>query len=107
MSVKIPFSADSTATRNLACLRSLARPCRTATPTPPTVTTVFLIKDFTTVLSMKRDKRSVILSQLREIHDGQFRRDFGTGVTKIWNGRVSIVAAVTPVLDRHYSIFST
>lgn len=68
---------------------------------------VFLIKDFTTVLSMKRDKRSVILSQLREIHDGQFRRDFGTGVTKIWNGRVSIVAAVTPVLDRHYSIFST
>ena len=68
---------------------------------------VFLIKDFTTVLSMKRDKRSVILSQLREIHEGQFRRDFGTGVTKIWNGRVSIVAAVTPVLDRHYSIFST
>jgi hypothetical protein len=68
---------------------------------------VLLIKDFTTVLSMKRDKRSVILSHLREIHDGQFRRDFGTGVTKIWNGRVSIVAAVTPALDRHYSIFST
>src|SRR5260370_20346785 len=68
---------------------------------------VLLVKDFTTVLSMKRDKRSVILSQLREIHDGQFRRDFGTGVTKIWNRRVSIVAAVTPVLDRHYSIFST
>ncbi len=65
------------------------------------------IKDFTTVLSMRRDKRSVILSQLREIHDGQFRRDFGTGATKIWNGRVSIVAAVTPVLDRYYSIFST
>jgi hypothetical protein len=68
---------------------------------------VLLVKDFTTVLSMKREKRSVILSHLREIHDGQFRRDFGTGVTKIWNGRVSIVAAVTPVLDRHYSIFST
>jgi len=49
--------------------------------------TILLVKDSTTVLAMRRDKRSVILSQLREIHDGQFRRDFGTGVTRIWNGR--------------------
>ncbi len=67
---------------------------------------VFLIKDFTTVLTMRRDRRAAILSQLREIHDGQFRRDFGTGVTKIWRGRLSIVAAVTPVLDMYYSIFN-
>jgi hypothetical protein len=68
---------------------------------------IFLMKDFTTVLSMRGDRRNAILGQLREIHDGQFRRDFGTGETKIWKGRVTIVAAVTPVLDRHYSIFST
>jgi hypothetical protein len=67
---------------------------------------VFLAKDFTTVLSMRRDKRGTILSQLREIHDGSFRRDFGTGETKIWQGRVTILAAVTPVLDRYYSVFS-
>lgn len=67
---------------------------------------VFLAKDFTTVLSMRRDKRGTILSQLREIHDGTFRRDFGTGETKIWQGRVTILAAVTPVLDRYYSVFS-
>jgi hypothetical protein len=67
---------------------------------------VLVAKDFTTVLSMRRETRAVILSQLREIHDGEFRRAFGTGETKIWRGRVSIVAAVTPVLDRHYSIFS-
>ncbi len=67
---------------------------------------LFLAKDFTTVLSMRREKRGVILSQLREIHDGSFKRAFGTGQTKIWNGRVSIIAAVTPVLDRHYSIFT-
>jgi hypothetical protein len=67
---------------------------------------VLLIKDFTTVLTMRRDRRAAILSQLREIHDGQFRRDFGTGVTKIWHGQVSIVAAVTPVLDMYYSIFN-
>jgi hypothetical protein len=67
---------------------------------------IFLAKDFTTVLSMRREKRAVILGQLREIHDGSFRRAFGTGVTKAWKGRVTIIAAVTPVLDRHYSIFS-
>ena len=67
---------------------------------------IFIAKDFTTVLSMRRETRAAILSQLREIHDGEFRRSFGTGETKIWRGRVSIVAAVTPVLDRHYSIFS-
>ena len=68
---------------------------------------IFLAKDFTTVLTMRREKRGVILGQLREIHDGEFKRDFGTGVSKIWRGRVTIIAAVTPVLDRHYSIFST
>ena len=67
---------------------------------------ILLAKDFTTVLSMRREKRSEILGQLREIHDGQFKRTFGTGVTKLWMGRVTIIAAVTPVLDRHHSIFS-
>ena len=68
---------------------------------------IFLVKDFTTVLAMRREKRSVILSQLREIHDGEFKRTFGTGDTKIWRGRVTVIAAVTPALDRKYSIFST
>jgi hypothetical protein len=67
---------------------------------------VLVAKDFTTVLSMRREKRAAILGQLREIHDGEFKRDFGTGVTKIWKGRVSVIAAVTPVLDKYYSIFS-
>jgi hypothetical protein len=68
---------------------------------------IFLAKDFTTVLSMRREKRAAILSQLREIHDGSFKRNFGTGEEKNWTGRVSIIAAVTPALDRHYSVFST
>jgi len=67
---------------------------------------IFLAKDFTTVLSMRREKRAMILSQLREIHDGTWKRNFGTGETKIWQGRVTILAAVTPVLDRFFSIFS-
>ena len=68
---------------------------------------VLLVKDFTTVLSMRRETRNAILSQLREIHDGEFRRDFGTGETKIWRGQITVIAAVTPALDRKYSIFTT
>ena len=68
---------------------------------------IFLAKDFTTVLTMRRETRGEILGQLREIHDGQYSKRFGTGVTKIWRGRVSIIAAVTPVLDRYYSVFTT
>lgn len=68
---------------------------------------IFLAKDFTTVLSMRREKRAGILSQLREIYDGEFVRTFGTGQTKIWRGRITMIAAVTPELDRHISIFST
>ena len=67
---------------------------------------LFILKDFTTVLSMRREKRSAILSQLREIHDGEFSRAFGTGVRKIWRGRIGIVAAVTPAIDRHYAVFN-
>jgi hypothetical protein len=69
-------------------------------------TGLLLVKDFTSVLLMRREKRAAILGQLREIHDGEWKRDFGTGETKIWRGRLTIVAAVTPVLDRHYSIFT-
>ena len=68
---------------------------------------IILIKDFTTVLSMRREKKGAFLSQFREMYDGEFKRAFGTGETKVWRGRITVIAAVTPVLDRHYSIFST
>jgi hypothetical protein len=68
---------------------------------------IFSMKDFTTVLSMRREKRAAILAQLREIHDGQYTKHFGTGVTKVWRGRVAVIAAVTPALDRHYAIFNS
>jgi hypothetical protein len=87
-------------------LEKLGTPAQSGSTIETKGNAIFLAKDFTTVLSMRREKRAVILGQLREIHDGTFKRAFGTGVTKAWKGRVTIVAAVTPVLDRHYSIFS-
>lgn len=87
-------------------LEKLGEPSRDGSTLETEGNAIFLAKDFTTVLSMHREKRAAILGQLREVHDGSFRRTFGTGVTKAWRGRVTIIAAVTPVLDRYNSIFS-
>jgi len=72
----------------------------------PAEGTILTFKDFTTVLSMHRDKRQVILSQLREIYDGYYSKPFGTGETKIWEGKMGFISGVTPVIDHHLSVFS-
>ena len=68
--------------------------------------TVLVLKDFTTVLSMHRDSRQAILSQLREIADGSYRKEFGTGEAVAWEGKLGFIAGVTPVIDHHRSIYS-
>jgi hypothetical protein len=68
--------------------------------------TVLVLKDFTTVLSMHRDSRRVILSQLREIADGSYRKEFGTGETIAWEGKVGFIAGVTPVIDDYRSVYA-
>lgn len=67
--------------------------------------TILTYKDFTTVLTMHRDKRHAILSQLREIYDGYYRKEFGTGETKTWEGKLGFIAGVTSVIDNHQSVF--
>jgi hypothetical protein len=71
----------------------------------PPYGTILTYKDFTTVLTMHRDKRHEILSQLREIYDGYYRKEFGTGETKAWEGKMGFIAGVTSVIDNHQSIF--
>lgn len=66
---------------------------------------ILTLKDFTTVLTMHRDKRHAILSQLREIYDGQFKKAFGTGETKEWEGKLGFIAGVTPIIDTYCSIY--
>lgn len=68
--------------------------------------TIFTYKDFTTVLSMHRDKQQAIIAQLREIYDGYYRKEFGTGETKTWEGKIGFIAGVTSVIDKHYEIYS-
>lgn len=67
--------------------------------------TILIMKDFTTVLSMNRDKRAEILAQLREIYDGFYQKDFGTGENKSWNGKIGFIGGVTTIIDQHQSVF--
>jgi hypothetical protein len=65
-----------------------------------------VIKDFGSVLTINRDARSEIYAQLREIYDGKFEKAFGTGEVVRWEGKVGIIAAVTPAIDRQSSLGS-
>jgi hypothetical protein len=66
---------------------------------------VLVMKDFTTVLSMRADDRGMILSQLREVYDGRYSKSFGTGKTVEWEGRLSLIAGVTTIIDTHNAVF--
>lgn len=63
-----------------------------------------IMKDFTTILTMRREPRAEIFSQLREIYDGQFSKAFGTGQTISWEGKMGFIAGVTPIIDRYSAI---
>ena len=50
---------------------------------------ILVFKDFTTVLSMNRDRRQKVLAQLREVYDGKFDGSWGTGKELHWKGRLA------------------
>lgn len=66
---------------------------------------VIMMKDFTTVLNMHADVKNVILAQLREVYDGKYNKAFGTGRVFDWEGRITLIAGVTPMIDTQSSIF--
>ena len=55
-----------------------------------------VLKDFTTVLSMRSENQAEILAQLREAYDGQYSKLFGNGKEINWTGRFGLIAACTP-----------
>jgi hypothetical protein len=66
-----------------------------------------VMKDFTTVLTMRSENQAEILSQFREIYDGSYSKGFGTGKQFFWKGHVGLIAACTPVYDKHYSVIGS
>ena len=59
-----------------------------------------IMKDFTSILSMHRDAQRELLADLREIYDGAFDKDFGSGESVHWRGRLGLLLGVTPEMDQ-------
>ena len=70
---------------------------------------VLVLKDFTTVISMSRDQRSMVLAALREVYDGSWTRNVGTdgGKTYKWAGRIALVGATTTAYDKAHAVIAS
>jgi len=70
---------------------------------------VLVIKDVTSILTMNRDIRARVLAALREIYDGRWYREVGTdgGRTIPWEGRITVIGAVTTAWDTAHSVIAT
>ena len=69
---------------------------------------IIVMKDFTTMLSMRPEANQEAFAVLREVYDGRYTRYVGTdgGRTMAWNGKVGLVFASTEAFDRHHSVNS-
>ena len=56
---------------------------------------VLVMKDYTSILSMRAEKRDVIISQMREIYDGAISKESGNGQSQSWAGKLNWIGAVT------------
>ncbi len=65
---------------------------------------ILLMKDFTTVISKRPEDRLMIAAQLREIYDGTFVKSTGMGTHQRWSGKITLVAASTPALEREWML---
>ena len=59
---------------------------------------IITLKDFTSILSLHKDERQEIMSQLREIYDGRLIKVFGTGEKVDWKGKIGLIAGVTTTI---------
>jgi len=69
---------------------------------------VLVLKDFTSVLAMNRDKRGSILAAFREVYDGYWYRDIGGegGLRLEWSGKLGMVMCSTTAYDRAYAVIA-
>ena len=63
-----------------------------------------VLKDFTSILSMRSENQQEIIAQLREMYDGQYSKEFGNGKSVKWSGRFGLIGACTPIYDQHYGV---
>ncbi len=67
---------------------------------------ILVVKDFTSVLSMSRDRRAEVIAALREIYDGRWDRFYGAdgGQVLPWAGHCGFIAGCTTAIDSAHSV---
>lgn len=61
-------------------------------------TPLMVMKDFTSILSLKEELKTKILADLREIYDGKISKATGNGKDTKWEGKLTFVGAVTDAI---------
>lgn len=64
---------------------------------------IMIIKDFTSILSLRDTEKDEIFGILRDAYDGKCGKEFGNGVVRNYESRFTLLAAVTPSI---YSLSS-
>jgi hypothetical protein len=69
---------------------------------------VLVVKDFTSVLAMSRDRRNEVMGALREVADGRWDRTYGAegGQTLTWTGKCGLLAGCTGAIDQAHSVLA-
>jgi hypothetical protein len=67
-----------------------------------------VVKDFGAILTLPRDRRAIVVQALRDIYDGYYVRDVGTGGGQHleWRGQLGLIAGATGSLDSHHGVIS-
>lgn len=67
---------------------------------------MFIFKDFTSLLTKRREGRDAIMGQLREVYDRKFDKQTGNGNNISWKGKVGALAGVTEAVHEYMSQMS-
>jgi len=62
---------------------------------------IMIFKDFTSMLSKRKESRDVVMGQLREIYDGRYDKRTGNQQDTAWRGHIGALAGVTEAVHEY------
>jgi len=65
---------------------------------------IVTIKDFGTILSKEKNTRNEIIGQLREIYDGYYAKETGSGKSTRYHSKFTLIVGTTPIIFRYTSV---
>lgn len=65
---------------------------------------MIVMKDYTTILSMRSERKEMVEAQMREVFDGYMTKKTGNGNDPEWRGKINFIGAVTEEIYAHGSM---